>query len=142
MKAVSLQHRRESPNKCFEPTRSEQRAAQTWPLTMGEVIRWRHDDGTLDLSVVQRLHEPNSQFRISPYAYPAFVEFSLAARAGRVYVLSGDCSYQRGDIVWSLEAPSYVDLPEGEFRFRAASDVQLIYVWPLPPELWGAKPNA
>lgn len=109
---------------------------------MSDVVKWSDDDGELDLATIQRRYEPNHRFRISPRSYPALVHFPEARRAGRIYLLRGSCSYELGDMVWRLEAPAFVDLPEGQSRFRAAADVELVYVWPLPPEFWGEKPNA
>lgn len=110
---------------------------------MSGVVDWSEDSGSLDLAVIQRRHEPNHRFRISRYSYSSLVDFEMAmCGAGRVYVLRGACSYQLDDMVWRLEAPAYVDLPEGQFRFRAAADVELVCVWPLLFEFWGEKPNA
>ncbi|MFN3192897.1 MAG: hypothetical protein ACE361_20475 [Aureliella sp.] len=98
-------------------------------------IEWPPNcDVTLD--AVRSLHTPSGHYRISPGSYPAGTSFSGFARAGRVYILSGACSYTFGDSTVQLTAPSYFDHPEGGYNFAVDSvdDVSLVHVWLLQPD--------
>lgn len=112
---------------------------------MGSVGRWDAERmGALCLESVRALHQPAHRFRVSPGRYPAGTSFTGAARAGRRYVLSGDCSFRVGALVWELQAGDIAEIPEGgyEFRVLGTSPVEFVSVWELPPEVWARASNA
>ena len=103
-----------------------------------EVHPWNLSDGELTLGLIQSLHAPAIQFRISPCHYDAGTEFGGTSRAQRLYLLEGSCEYAVGGSTWTMNAPCYADLPSGNFLFRVSNhaDVALVHVWELPPHAW------
>ena len=99
----------------------------------------QHDwptDTDVTLDAVRALHTPSGHYRISPGSYPAGTTFPGTTRAGRVYVLSGACSYTFDGSTVELSSASYFDHPEGRYHFSVAddADVSLVHVWLLPPD--------
>ena len=94
------------------------------------------DDAEVTLDSVRLWHTPAGHYRISPGAYPAGTSFSGSTRAGRVYILSGSCSYTFDGSTVQLAGPTYLDHPEGRFNFAVDGDdaVSLVNVWLLPPD--------
>ena len=101
-----------------------------------QVNPWNSADGELTLDLIQSLHVPAGQFRISHRHYDAGTQFGGSSRAQRFYLLSGSCEYTVGDATWEMAAPCFADLPAGEFRIRVSNDaeVSLVNVWNLPPD--------
>lgn len=100
---------------------------------MNSVVPWNTArDGELTFDAVRSIHVPNMKHRISSQAFARKTEFRGLSIAGRLYALRGACSYRIGDSEWLLQAPSYLDHPEGEFLFRAHEDVEIVQVWEVP----------
>lgn len=105
------------------------------------VRRWSElSQESISLEAIRKLHAPPSHFRVSPYRYPAGTAFPGSARAGRIYVLSGQCSFIVGDWRAELAPATYADSPSGGFEFQVLGDdaVELVRAWELP-ELFHAK---
>lgn len=100
---------------------------------MGGVVAWNTvRDGELTFAVVRSMHVPHMKYRISSQTFARRTELAGISIAGRLYVLRGSLSYRIGDSEWRLQAPSYLDHPEGEFALRAHEEVEIVQVWEIP----------
>jgi len=86
-------------------------------------------------ALLRSLFPQEQGYRIFPNRHEAGVKSpSKIARATRLYVLEGVCSYRMDDRSVEVNAGEYADLPPGmyEFEVPATSPVKLIRVYRLP----------
>jgi len=85
----------------------------------------------LTLEAIGRLFPDVSKFRVSRNGYKAGARFPSSHQAGRMYVLSGACRLQQGDLATELQAGMFYDFPAGTFEFTVCGEepVELVNVW-------------
>ncbi len=83
---------------------------------------------------VRALYQPPTDYRISPYSYPAGAQFFGSGRSGHVHVLTGSCEFKFGAKLVALSAGQHDLLPSGTFRFEVVGPnaVEFVFVWHLP----------
>ena len=112
---------------------------------VGDSNKWNEAAyGPMSLEAVRLLFQPKARYRVSWNKHPAGASFIGWSRAGRHYIVSGNCTISVGGHSWSLGADDFADLPEGDFSFSVSGDspVELISVWELPESLWRTSENS
>ena len=100
-----------------------------------KIEQWDEErDGPLTEDEIRRRHQPATAYRISRYAYPPATRFGGTARAGKRFVLSGNCTFAGKDWSAELSKGSSAELPEGEYEFETSEGVTFVAVWLLPPQ--------
>ena len=87
-------------------------------------------------ATVRTMHSSIDKFRIIKRQYKKGARFSGSMRAGRCYVLEGECRYIFEGIEIDIPATQYADLEQGSYDFEVLGDanVVLIKVWNLSDE--------
>lgn len=96
-----------------------------------QIQRW--EDGPLSEAAIRERHRPAASYRISPYKHEVGTRFRGAMRSGRVYVLSGRCSFSFDHGSARLGPGEFCDLPRGEYEFETEGEAAclLVLVWDL-----------
>lgn len=88
----------------------------------------------ISLEAIRGMYMPASHFRVSRNRYAKGVAFCGSAKAGRIYVLSGQCALTVGAWHAGLAPERFSDFPAGSFEFQVTgeSEVHLVKVWAIP----------
>lgn len=102
---------------------------------MRKVIWDVDENGPLSEDSVRALYQPPGHYRVSRRRFPSGTQFPGTMRAGRCYVMKGQCRYKFSGVL-DLRAGEVADLPAGDFDFQVLGpeDAEIIMVWELPAE--------
>ena len=84
-------------------------------------------------SAIRAKHSPAGMYRVSQKQFEKGTRFSGSMRAGRCYVLDGQCCYKYEGAEVMVRTNEYVDLDAGQYEFKVPgdTDVVVIKVWKI-----------
>lgn len=97
------------------------------------IKQWEdHFPGESSEDAIREQFVSPEDYRVSYFKYPVGTEFPGAMRPGTVFVISGKCDYNFGEVL-SVAAGQFTELPGGNYSFSVTSEspVELVLVWKI-----------